>query len=639
MRAFCSAALVALMAASARAQTTPPIEIAADLTDAPRKLLHADLRIPVKPGPLTLYFPQWIPGEHAPSGPVDNLAGLFFHVNGQELTWRRDDVNMFALHLTIPAGATWLQAHVDFLATADPEGFSAGACTTPNLAVLNWNEVLLYPEGKPARDIVFRPSVKVPDGWKVGTALTADGAEEATYHFKPVPLDQLIDSPVLSGRFFREVALAPDVTPKHFLDIAADGPEDLAITDQQTNAFSNLIRETGALFQSRHYESYHFLLTLSDFVAHFGLEHHQSSDDRAEARALIDEDFSQVNADLLPHEFTHSWNGKYRRPDGLVTPNYQQPMKGNLLWVYEGLTQYLGDVLAARSGLWSEVQFRNYLAASAAEMDHRPGRTWRNLEDTAVAAQTLYAVPEAWQNWRRSTDFYPSGELLWLDVDATIRRLSKNTKSLNDFCSRFFGPPGITGPITRPYNFAELVRTLNAIQPNDWAAFLTDRVLSHDPHAILSGIEGSGYRIDYTPDVNDYIRATNASKGGVTAWYSLGLNTGSDNTISDVLVGSIAYEAGLGPGMKIVAINGRQATDEVLRAAIRNANSKAPALELIISDAGWYRVVKLDYHGGERWPHLVRVEGTPDYLADILHSLAPHTLTGPVTAMADQPSR
>lgn len=629
---FC---LLSVASAAALAQTSAPIEIAADLTDAPRKILRADLRIPVRPGPLTLFFPEWIPGEHAPTGPIEGLAGLFFHANGRELTWKRDEINMYALHLTIPPGATVLQAHVDFLATADPEGFSSGACTTPNLAILNWNQVLLYPEGKPARDFLFRPSVNLPEGWKLGTALTADGIDGTTHRFKPVPLNMLVDSPVISGRFFREIVLAPEITPKHFLDLAADGPEDLAITDQQIAAFSNLVRETGALFKARHYDTYHFLLTLSDFVAHFGLEHHQSSDDRAEARTLIDEDFSQVNADLLPHEFTHSWNGKYRRPEGMVTTTYQQPIKGALLWVYEGLTQYLGDVLAARSGIWTDAQFRNYLAASAAEMDHRPGRTWRNLEDTAIAAQTLYAVPEAWQNWRRSTDFYPSGELLWLDVDATIRRLSNNRKSLNDFSALFFGPPGVSDPVLRPYSFDELLKALNQIQPNNWPSFFNTRLLSHAPHAILGGIDGSGYSIEYTPEVNDYIRAVNSSKGGVTAWYSLGFNTGADNTISDVLVGSIAYQAGLGPGMKIVAVNGRQANDDLLRAAIRNSKTGSEPIELIVSNAGWYRVVKLNYHDGERWPHLVRVQSKPDYLEDILRPLAARTLSNPVTASAE----
>lgn len=619
-------------AATLLSQSNRVIEIAADLTDAPRKILHGDLRIPVQPGPLTLLFPEWIPGEHAPTGPVDNLAGLFFHANGKELEWKRDDVNMYALHLTIPSGTAVLEAHVDFLATADPEGFSSGACTTPNLAVLNWNQVLLYPEGRPANEITFRPAVKIPEGWQLGTALEPDGEAAGVHRFRPVPLSTLVDSPVLSGRFFKEIALAPDVTPKHFLDIAGDGPEDLAITDQQINGFSNLVRETGALFKSRHYNSYHFLLTLSDSVAHFGLEHHQSSDDRADARTLIDEDFSEVNADLLPHEFTHSWNGKYRRPEGLVTATYQQPMKGNLLWVYEGLTQYLGDVLAARSGIWSAAQFKTYLAASAAEMDHRPGRLWRNLEDTAISAQILYAAPEAWQNWRRSTDFYPSGELLWLDVDATIRKLSNNTKSLNNFCAKFFGPPGDTGPLVRPYNFDELVKALNEVQVNDWSAFLNQRLYTHAPHGILGGITGSGYSIAYTPETNDYIRATNSSRGGVTAWYSLGFDTSSENTISDVLFDSLAFKAGLGPGMRIVAVNGRQANDEVLRAAIRNSKTEQNPIELIVSNTGWYRVIKLDYHDGERWPHLVHTEGQPDYLEDILRPLTSHDSLKAVTA-------
>src|ERR1700685_1109607 len=275
----------------------------------------------------------------------------------------------------------------------------------------------------------------------------------------------LCDSPGLAGRYFREIPLAEEVTPKHYLDMAADGPEVLKIGKENIEAFSNLVRETGALYRSRHYSSYHFLLTLSDSVAHFGLEHHQSSDDRVEARNFLDEDLSLLNGDLLPHEFTHSWNGKYRRPAGLYTTDFQHPMKGDLLWVYEGLTQYLGDVLAARSGIWTPQQYRAYLAASAAELDHRPGRAWRDLQDTATSAQILYGASDQWDNWRRSVDYYAEGELVWLEADTTIRKLSDGKKSLNDFCAKFLGLGGNTAPEVVPYKFEDVVSTLNDIQP------------------------------------------------------------------------------------------------------------------------------------------------------------------------------
>ena len=459
--------------------------------------------------------------------------------------------------------------------------------------------------------------VELPEGWKAGTALTRISDSGSEIRFQPVSLEMLIDSPVLTGRYFKEISLATEITPKHFLDMAADGPEDLNVTAAQTEAWSNLVRESGALYRSRHYGSYHFLVTLSDSVAHFGLEHHQSSDDRVEARGLIDDDLAMLNGDLLPHEFTHSWNGKFRRPAGLVTQNYNQPMKGDLLWVYEGLTQYLGDVLAARAGIWKADQFRSYLASSAAELDHRPGRTWRNLEDTAVASQVLYAATTQWDNWRRSVDYYPEGELIWLDVDTKIREFSKNKKSLNDFCARFLGARGDTPAEVFPYTFQDLVENLNAIQPYNWNQFLRDRITSKSAHAPFDGITRGGYRVEYTDQPNEFIRAEESRDRGVNAWYSIGLHV-SDNTIDDVLVGSPAYVAGLGPDMRIVAVNGRRSTDDLLRQGIRQTKEKGSPFELIIENSGFFKTVKIDYQGGERYPHLVRQGQAASLLDDIL---------------------
>ncbi len=615
---------MSFLAFSAFGQANRPITVSLDITDAPRKMLRAHLSIPVQPGELTLVYPEWIPGEHGPTGPIDNLAGIVFSANGQTIPWTRDDVNMFAFHLSIPPGVHTLEAKADFLATAAAAGFSAGASTNANLCVVSWNEVVLYPSGTPSAEIEFEPSIKVPEGWKFGTALTPSSTEGTITRFRPVPLQMLVDSPLLAGRFFKEVSLAEEVTPKHYLDMAADGPEDLNVSSDQLDAFSNLVRETGALYASRHYNSYHFLLTLSDSVAHFGLEHHQSSDDRVEARTFLDDDLNLLSGDLLPHEFTHSWNGKYRRPAGLATSNYQQPMKGELLWVYEGLTQYLGDVLAARSGIWTTAQYHSYLAASAAEMDHRPGRTWRDLQDTATAAQTLYSSSEQWDNWRRSVDYYAEGELIWLDVDTTIRKLSGGKRSLNDFCARFLGLGGNTPPEVVPYNFQQLVSVLNQIQPYDWGHFLNDRLTSKSPHAPLGGIEGGGYDIEYTDQPNEFIRAQESKDRGVNAWYSLGIRV-SDNTVRDVLIGSPAYNAGLGPDMKLIAVNGRGANDELLRQAIRGA--RTTPIELIVENTGFYKVVKIDYHGGEKYPHLVRQPRTPALLDDILKAMTsrPHT--------------
>lgn len=623
--------LAAVLAVPVLAQTAQnPIRITADLTDAPRKLIHARMTIPVNPGPLTLLYAKWIPGEHMPDGPIDNLAGLFITANGQQLPWVRDDVNMYAIRVTVPQGVTELEVKDDFLATAAPSGFSAGASTSANLALLSWNELVLYPAGhKDDAEIFVQSSVILPQGWQYGTALprTAPGKDSDTeppadgaVHFDTVPLEQLIDSPLLSGKYFVQIDLAPEVTPKHYLDIAADGPEDLKLTPDTINGYSNLVRETGALYQSRHYGSYHFLVTASDQVAHFGLEHHQSSDDRVPEKTFVDDNLLLLSADLLPHEFTHSWNGKYRRPAGLATGNYEDPMKGNLLWVYEGLTNYLGNVLAARSKIETAAQYRDYLAADAATLDYRPGRTWRDLEDTATAAQILYAYSEGmpWDNWRRNTDYYSEGDLVWLDVDTTIRKLTNDKKSLNDFLGAFEGLGGNTPPKVVPYTFDDVVNALNNVVAYDWAGFLRERLTSKAPHAPLGGIENGGYKLVYTDTPNDITQAQTTASGSTQAWWSIGLDVASDGRIEDVLMGSPADQARLGPGMQIVAVNSRQYSSALLNDAIRDAKGNTNPISLIVVNTGVYKVLALDYHDGLRYPHLERVDSTPDRLDDIL---------------------
>ena len=603
------------------AQATAPIQVTVDVTDAPRKLLHAHLTIPVDPGPLTLVYPKWIPGEHGPTGPIDNLAGLVMTANGQQLAWQRDDVNMFAFHVNVPGGVTSLEVKLDFLATAAPTGFSAGASTSANLAILSWNEVVIYPEGRQAADIFVKPSVKLPEGWQYATALTKAGNSDETIDFEAVSLERLIDSPLLTGKYFREIPLAPEITPKHYLDLAADGPEDLKLKPEAIAAFGSLVRETGALYTSRHYESYHFLVTLSDEVAHFGLEHHQSSDDRVPERTFLDDNESLLAAMLLPHEFTHSWNGKYRRPAGLATGNYESPMKGNLLWVYEGLTEYLGDLLAARSGIETASQYRDALAHSAAVLDYRPGRTWRDLQDTATAAQTLYGASNEWDNWRRSVDYYPEGELIWLEVDTKIRSLSKGRKSLNDFCGLFHGLGGNTPPKVVPYTFDDVVSSLNQVQPYDWAAFLNERLTSKAGHAPLGGIRSGGYQIVYTDKPNEYTQASETVGDSVVAWWSIGIDVGKSGAVRDVLVGSVADKAGLGPGMEVVAVNGRAYTGDLLKNAIADAKENSAPIDLIVSNTGYYKVVHLEYHGGLKYPHLERIAGSSDMLDEIVKPL------------------
>ncbi len=612
-----SVALAATLTVPAAAQIT----LAVDLREAPKKILHATETIPVQPGALTLVYPKWIPGEHGPTGPIDNQAGLFITANGQPLRWERDQVEMYSYHLTIPAGVTSITVKQDYLATPNGANFTAGGSTSANLAVLSWNTLVLYPYTGPAMDaksVMVTPSFTLPAGWRYGTALELAGTSPGDdITFKPVNLEQLVDSPVLTGRFFREVELQGDPKVRHYLDMVADSPEDLALKQPHIDQFSRLVAETGALYKSRHYGSYHFLVTLSDQVAHFGLEHHQSSDDRVEPDVFISESKFTLSGLLLPHEFTHSWNGKYRRPAGLATPNYQVPMIGDLLWVYEGLTEYLGDVLAARCGIWTPEQYRDRLAEIAAKYDNRPGRTWRDLQDTARMAQVLYNVGGPYDNWRLGTDFYDEGELLWLDVDTTLRKLSNGKKTLNDFVAAFHGLGGNTPPKVVPYTFEDVVAGLNAVVPSDWAGFLKQRLDSNSGQGPAGGITNGGYKLVYRDTPNAWM-GMEESEGSVNFYYSLHMSVGPKGTVRDVQVGAIADKAGFGPGMQIIAVNGREYSSDVLRAAIRDAKGSQTPIEFIVENTGFFSVLKLDYHGGEQYPYFERVAGTPDRMDDIL---------------------
>ena len=459
------------------------IQLSVDLSDASRNIYHSQLTIPVKPGPLTLVYPEWIPGNHRPAGPIANVTGIKMEANKQTLAWQRDPIDMYAFHVDVPAGASELKVSLDTI-TNDGSAGASGPAATTNVLDLNWNQVVLYPQGASSDAVQVEAAVTPPQGWKFATALpvfavTKSGTNEFT-RFKPVSLTTLIDSPLIAGDHYRRIELTkPGESPMHVIDMVSESDSSLAMTAADEAAYRKLVAETGALFGARHYLEYHFLLTLSDEAGHHGVEHHQSSDNSVKERTLLEPDLRLTEAGLLPHEFTHSWNGKYRRPAGLATRNYQDPMVGDLLWVYEGLTEYLGDVLTARSGLWTPEQYREALAETAAMLDHRTGRTWRPLEDTARSVQILRLQGPEWQSWRRGLDYYPEGELIWLEVDTTIRQQSHGEKSLNDFCRLFYG--GESGPPkVVPYTFDDVVRTLNQVTPYDWAGLLKTRVNSMD---------------------------------------------------------------------------------------------------------------------------------------------------------------
>lgn len=619
------AAFPILLSGTAAFAQKPPIQIVADLTEAPRKLYHAEIDLPVAPGPLALTTPQWIPGHHMPSGPAADITGVVFTANGRVLPWRRDDVDLYEFHLDIPPGVTTLHAHLDCIVTAR---------VSQKLAVLEWEDLMLYPAHTPVRNIAIQASVKVPAGWGIGTAMSPVGAGPypvpaagATTRFAATNVEQLEDSPVITGQYFHEFALAPDITPRHYMDVVSDEPEDSNLRPQVLDALSDLVREAGALYDSHHYHVYHFLLTLSDVAGGGGLEHGQSSDNGVGEKGYADEAHELRNADLLPHEFTHSWNGKYRRPAGLYQPDFATPQQGALLWVYEGMTQYLGDVLAARSGFETQAQYRDMLAETAASLDYTPGRQWRSTEDTAVAASILRGGNPAWVNWRRSQDYYAEGELLWLDADTLIRKLTANKKSLNNFEKSFLGKGGNTGPLIIPYTFDDLVESLNAVVPYDWTAFLRDRVDNIQPHADLAGIEQGGYRLVYQDEPSAAMRTAAGAggrRGGLNTWFSLGLRLGSDGSIADVRWGGPADKAQLAPGEKIIAVNDRIFSPDALRDAIRAARNSPDPIRLIVEADSFVSMKNIDYHDGERYPVLKRVDGTPDYLDDITTPLTQH---------------
>lgn len=618
-RRFAAAFLVCLpIACTALVPAQKPIQIVADLSDAPRKLYHAEIDLPVKPGPLALTTPQWIPGHHMPSGPVSDITGVVFTANGKTLPWRRDDVDLYEFHLTIPQGVTTLHAHLDCIVTER---------VSQKLAAFEWEGLLLYPAHTPVREILIQPSVKVPAGWGIGTALTPVSggsypvpAAGAITRFAVTNVEQLEDSPIITGQYFHEFALAPEIAPRHYIDVVSDEPQDSNLRPQILADLSNLVREAAALYGSHHYHVYHFLLTLSDVAGIEGLEHGQSSDNGGGEKAFADDAHELYYADLLPHEFTHSWNGKYRRPAGLYQPDFATPQQGALLWVYEGMTQYLGGVLAARSGLETQAQFRDNLAETAAQLDYTPGRIWRPTEDTAVAASVLRGGNPAWVNWRRSQDYYDEGTLLWLDADTLIRKLTANKKSLNDFEKIFLGKGGNTGPLIVPYKFDELVEDLNAVVPYDWATFLHDRVYNINPHADVAGIEQGGYKLVFKDEPSATMRtlaAATGRRGGLNTWFSIGLRIGGDGNIADVRWNGPADKAQLAPGEKILAVNGRIFSPDAMRAAIRDAKTSPDPIRLIVQADSFVYTREIDYHGGERYPVLERVAGTPDTLDDI----------------------
>jgi predicted metalloprotease with PDZ domain len=625
MKRFLLLAAVLLAAFSSYAAT-----VDVDATEARRGIFHTSVTIPLKSGPATFVYPKWIPGEHTPTGPLMQVMGLHVRAGGHEIPWRRDGVELFAFHVDVPAGADAVDVAFDYVSPSSTfgAGYGESANATQNLLLLLFNHVVVYPAGMRSDDIQFRASVRLPVGWTFDTALPIEKREGDRVDFAPVSLTTLVDSPLIAGAFQRIVPIA-DERGEH-LTITADSAGALAATDARIGNVRNLVAEADALFGARHYRTYRWLVTLSDLIEPQGLEHHESTDIRYGEHGFTDPDQTARLITILAHEFVHSWNGKYRRPAGLATPSYQEPMLGELLYVYEGMTRYLGDiVLSARSGMRTAEEDREFVAWVAGNQErNRPGRLWRPLADTAVAVSSISVAPSEDVPYRRSLDYYDESGLIWLEADAIIRAKSGGKKSLDDFAKLFFGPPSSV-PMLKPYTLDDVVSALNAVAPNDWRAFLDERVYRVAPRPPLGGLEATGWRLVYNATPNSYAALRERTNKTTDASFSLGLWVKSDGTISDVVYGSPASAAGLVPKMKITAINGRKFDADVLREELRAAKP----IDVFVEQGSFAGKFHIDYSGGERFPHLVRTDA-PDVLSDIMRPRAPR----PLRAAAAPPS-
>jgi len=619
--------LVALGVASGplRAAAPATAEIEVDAREAPRGIMSAHLALPVGEGPLTLVYPKWLPGRHSPAGPLTSLGGPRFTAGGRPLPWRRDPFDLNAFHLDIPAGTAQLGVDLEILTAPAPDGVVQGLETprtaTESLLILEWNQLLLYPAGTRSDDLNYQAAVRLPPGWKFAAALDVVSADAGRVQFAPVSLTTLVDSTLLAGRYFRDVALGG--TPAVTLHLAADTPVALNMNAETAAHYRRLVREAAALFGATHYNRYEFLWALTDQIMPDGLEHHESSDDRSPLRALLDDPIRRAEANLLPHEYVHSWNGKYRRPRGIATANYQDPMVDEMLWVYEGLTEYLGDVLAARSGLLTEEEFRSELAHDAAAMQSHSAREWRSLQETTDAAPLLYYQSRNWAaRLRRQEDFYQESALLWLEADALIRRESKGRKSLDDFCRLFYGAPS-TPPKLVPYDFEVLVKALGAVQAYDWSGFWTERLNRLRAAAPLEGLQLAGWRLALTDAPSVMHTAHEADDKDLDLRYSLGFYVDDDRaTIGDVVPRSPADAAGAAPGSHIIALNGYKWSRELLHDTLGAPAAPSATITLLIEKDDMFKTLELKYSGGERYPNLLREPGAPDVLSQIARPLA-----------------
>ncbi|GAA0652346.1 M61 family metallopeptidase [Brevundimonas lenta] len=594
------------------------IGIQVDATDIDRRIVSVKQTIPVAaPGPLVLLYPQWIPGNHGPVGPVDDVADLVITANGQRLPWVRNTVDTNAFQVEVPAGATSVEVSFKWLTPIN--GDQGRVVITDEMLNIQWEKALLYPAGYYSRQITFQPSVRLPAGWNYGVALDTQSFTDGLATFAPITLEHLADSPMFAGAHYRQIDLDPGGRSPVRLNIVADDEAMLAATDAHIAQHRELVRQADRLFGARHYNHYDFLLAVTERLGGIGLEHHRSSENSADTRYFTDPTGTLADRDLLGHEYTHSWNGKWRRPADQLTPNLNEPLQNSLLWVYEGQTQYWGLILTTRAGLMTKQQALDVFANTAATYDDNPGRDWRAMQDTTNDPIIARRQNQPWPSRQRSEDYYREGAMIWLDVDTLIREQSDGKKSLDDFARAFFGvQDGSWDPA--PYTFSDVTSVLSGVQANDWAPFLRARLdaVGPDAEGPLGGIERGGYRLVWRETPNDYSKALNAELGRVDFAYSLGLSLNTSNRVTAVRWDSPAFEAGLTSGWEVVAVNGRAASAAAIAEAITAAKDPGVQVEMMLKKGDRFRTIRFDYHGGLRYPHLERIEGTPDRLGDIL---------------------
>ncbi|MDQ2681012.1 MAG: M61 family peptidase [Candidatus Eremiobacteraeota bacterium] len=601
--------------ATSAATQANPMTVVLDARLAPRGLMVSHLTIPVKSGPATIVYPKWIPGEHGPTGPLSDLVAIRMSADGHAIAWHRDKINFYAFHVDVPPGASSLA--VDFDVALNGAG---DVMATKNIAIVNWNRDVLYQADTNSHQVFVKPSVILPHGWSYGTALPDPRQSGDRIDFGEVALNMLIDSPLDMGRFYKHYKLWQQGSAVQMLDIFADKPQDLDIDAKTIAEYKRMPAEAFALYGGRHWDVYHSLLTLSDAIGFQGIEHHQSSDDRSPDDFLTNPAQALRGGDLVTHEYSHSWNGKYRRPDDLTTPNFQIPEQTDLLWVYEGMNQYLGDLLSFRIGVRAPKLYPEYLANIYAEMDTEPGRATTPIIDLTTSAPYLYQAGGQYSSLRRTAgDFYTEGELIWLDADTIIREGTGGKKSLDDFEHLFAG--GVSGPITVTYTRAQVEHLLGEVYPYDWNGFFERYVYQVSAHPPTDMLARSGYALVYTSKPNTFITAASATRHSVIDWYSLGVNFSGKGAVVDVRKNSPAWNAGLAPGMMVVAVDQQEWSGDALEYAMKEAqHSKAPT-ELLVNHSGYFGTYRIDYHGGLKYPHLVRIKSKPDMLIKIM---SPH---------------